>query len=209
MGRLRWVWSGALALCVVGLAVSAWWIRARYFPVAAQPVDFDSPPGRVGVLSLSNTAGRMLLVQRAAAFGVAVSGIGLMILTVRRSRIGPVRAAAGVTSAVTAAISVAVAGLTARLLMWDQLALWAVTTGAGLGRGVTPAMSDQVRVVLVDGREISPDEFHVVVSVHAVMVLLTVAAAIALIVLALWPTPNSRTTTTGAGVGTPDPDTGT
>ena len=32
-----------------------------------------------------------------------------------------------------AAISVAVAGLTARLLMWDQLALWAVTTGAGVG----------------------------------------------------------------------------
>jgi quinol-cytochrome oxidoreductase complex cytochrome b subunit len=45
---------------------------------------------------------------------------------------------------------------TGYLLPWDQLALWAVTVGTNM-MGYTPVFGDQVRFVLLGGREIGTD----------------------------------------------------
>ena len=45
---------------------------------------------------------------------------------------------------------------TGYLLPWDQLALWAVTVGTNM-MGYTPVFGDQVRFVLLGGKEIGTD----------------------------------------------------
>ena len=45
---------------------------------------------------------------------------------------------------------------TGYLLPWDQLALWAVTVGTNMA-GYTPVFGEEVRFVLLGGKEISPE----------------------------------------------------
>ena len=45
---------------------------------------------------------------------------------------------------------------TGYLLPWDQLALWAVTVGGNMA-GYTPVFGEEVRFVLLDGKEIGPN----------------------------------------------------
>jgi quinol-cytochrome oxidoreductase complex cytochrome b subunit len=52
------------------------------------------------------------------------------------------------------------AALTGSLVSWDQLALWAVTTGAGHLTGVGAASGDQVKYVIAGGRELSPSTYE-------------------------------------------------
>jgi len=41
-------------------------------------------------------------------------------------------------------------------LPWDQLALWAVTVGGNMA-GYTPVFGEQLRFVMIDGKEIGPN----------------------------------------------------
>jgi quinol-cytochrome oxidoreductase complex cytochrome b subunit len=53
------------------------------------------------------------------------------------------------------------AGLVGRLLPWDQLALWAVTTGSnGEFDGVRAVFSSQAKFVTINGREVSPSTYE-------------------------------------------------
>ena len=45
---------------------------------------------------------------------------------------------------------------TGYLLPWDQLALWAVTVGGNMA-GYTPVFGEQLRFVMIDGKEIGPN----------------------------------------------------
>lgn len=70
---------------------------------------------------------------------------------------------------------VAAASFTGYLLPWDQMALWAVTTGTDIF-GYTPVFADNVRFVLINGVEIGSDTLLRWFIVHvAVLPILLVA----------------------------------
>ena len=57
---------------------------------------------------------------------------------------------------------------TGYLLPWDQLALWAVTVGTNMA-GYTPVFGEEVRFVLLGGKEISPETLLAMVCVARVV----------------------------------------
>jgi quinol-cytochrome oxidoreductase complex cytochrome b subunit len=85
-----------------------------------------------------------------------------------------------VTAAGIALVSTWVAVRTWPLVRWDQVGLWAVTVGTNFAGLWKPAMSDQVRFVLINGSEVSPHTYLAALLIHLaapVLALLCIAVS--------------------------------
>jgi quinol-cytochrome oxidoreductase complex cytochrome b subunit len=111
-------------------------------------------------------------VTAIALLAVAVALVVLAIL--RRGTTG----APGVVAGVGVLVTVGGAYVLGRLLPWDQLALWAVTTARGSGLGVAMTFNSRVKYVLIDGREVSASTYHWWAMAHVALSALVVLALV-------------------------------
>jgi quinol-cytochrome oxidoreductase complex cytochrome b subunit len=95
--------------------------------------------------------------HEAAAIALLVVAVALVALAIlRRARTG----GSGIVAAVGVLATVGASSVTGRLLPWDQLALWAVTTGNDLRYGVAATFDDRVKSLIARSREISIGTYH-------------------------------------------------
>jgi quinol-cytochrome oxidoreductase complex cytochrome b subunit len=149
---LRWVIAGMGAALLV-LVVTGLYLIWNYVP--APTLIFRNVHGSGHVSSLPRD---VQSVHRWASRVFVALGLGAAvlagILAGQRRRWRPGLAGAGL---VVAALAAAVTG---RLLPWDQLALWAVTVGKNF-KGVTSMLpGDEIRYVIVGGREMSVESYQ-------------------------------------------------
>jgi quinol-cytochrome oxidoreductase complex cytochrome b subunit len=156
--------AAAMGLLIV-LSITGVWLWLNY-----KPVPFTGPDATPA----QNAVDRYRNLHQLASFALIAVVAAIALLTVL------IPAVRRWWPAVTAAIAlVAVAFVTGPLLAWDLLSVWAVTTGLDK-MGYSKMFSDEVRSVLVDGREISPGTFRVYLFAH---VLPAVVALVAVVVL--------------------------
>ncbi len=110
---------------------------------------------------------------------IAVQGVvaGSVIGIMRSPR--PSEVARRILALATAGVAVAVAAFTGLLLRWDQLALWAVTTGQEI-RGYTWTFGDEVRFALVNDSVVGVDTVRRLLVVHLGSAVVLTAAGVAL-----------------------------
>jgi hypothetical protein len=102
-------------------------------------------------------------VALVAVAGAATAGIISLSRPVGHKRIVPALAAA--TVLLGGALLVM-----RRMVLWDQLALWAVTDNFEAGRGAWwPARSDSVRFILVGNSEVSKGHYLFVTVAHTIV----------------------------------------
>lgn len=159
-----------LVVGVVGMVIiSGWQVLTDYRPVAGGEGLFAWEPPR------SSAWFRMLLGVLAAA-GVAAA------IRFRHHR----RALA---SAVVGALAAAIAGIFSALVLWEQVALAAVTVGSDI-RGLwwPMAHADEVRFLIIDGAEVGVGTYQrwLLVNICAVVV------ACAALISAVWPETRDR-----------------
>jgi quinol-cytochrome oxidoreductase complex cytochrome b subunit len=156
----------AIGLLVV-ISVTGVWLWQNYRPSAFTATD-ELTAAQIAVdrfRDVHNLASFALI-----AVVVAIAVLIVVIPAVRRW-----------WPAVTAAIAlVAVAFVTGPMLAWDQLSLWAVTTGLDK-RGYSKTFSDEVRWVFTDGREVSPGTFRVYAYTHVTPAAVAIVAVVVLI----------------------------
>lgn len=115
-------------------------------------------------------------VHRLAAIAFVVVAIVMVVLTVIRRVRDDVRGLLASSALLAAGVAAAIVG---RLLPWDSLALWAVTTGKEL-TGVRAAFDSRVLVVGIDGREVSPSTYEFWAYAHLGLAVLVGAALVLL-----------------------------
>lgn len=114
-------------------------------------------------------------VHRVAAVALLVVAVGLVILAVvRRSRAG----ARGIIAAVGVLASVGGAYVVGRLLPWDQVALWAVTTRRDMRLGVDLTFDDQIKFLIVRSRVVSVSAYHRWAYAHLALAALAIVALV-------------------------------
>jgi quinol-cytochrome oxidoreductase complex cytochrome b subunit len=117
------------------------------------------------------------VVHQATAIALLVDAALLVVLAIlRRGRTG----ATGVVAGLGVFATVGAAYVLGRLLAWDQLALWAVTTGRSSSGGVALTFESQVKYVLIDGRQVSASTYHWWAVLHLVLAVLVVGALVLL-----------------------------
>ena len=143
---------GLLAIAFVVLAVTGAWLWFRYQPGV----------GWIGDL------------HRAVAIIFVVVAVVVVALTIirriRHDTRGPLASSALLAAAVAT-------GLVGRLLPWDSLALFAVTTGKGL-TGVSAAFGSAVLTVGTDGRAVSPSTYEFWTYAHLGLAVLVAVALV-------------------------------
>ena len=160
---LGWI---ALATAAVVVGTGAW-LSWNWYPVLPGTDDWLLRDG----MALSAD---MATVHRLSSWTLV--GLLLVFVGLRVGRSADVRRA----GAVLAVIVGSVVGLvTGPPLAWQQLAVWAVTTGDGL-RGLRPFfdMNTQVRFALIDNVEVAPSTMRTLALVHIVLVPLLLAGAV-------------------------------
>jgi quinol-cytochrome oxidoreductase complex cytochrome b subunit len=158
----------AVGLLVV-LSVTGVWLWQNYKPIGFTGLDELTPAQRA--------VDRYRTVHEFASFALIAVVVAIAVLTV------VIPAVRRWWPAVTAAVGlVAVAFVTGPLLAWDLLSVWAVTTGLDK-MGYSKMFSDDVRSVLVDGREISPGTFMVYVFAHVLPAVVALVAVVVLIAI--------------------------
>jgi quinol-cytochrome oxidoreductase complex cytochrome b subunit len=157
----------AIGLLVV-VSVTGVWLWQNY-----RPVPFAGPDATPA----QNAVDRYRSLHDLASFALIAVVAAIALLTV------VIPAVRRWWPAVTAAVAlVAVAFVTGPLLAWDLLSVWAVTTGLDK-MGYSKMFSDDVRSVLVDGREISPGTFMVYVFAHVLPAVVALVAVVVLIAI--------------------------
>lgn len=117
----------------------------------------------------------MRVVHRVAAVALLVVAVALVVLAIlRRAAAG----ARGIVAAVGVLASVGAAYVVGRLLPWDQVALWAVTTKREMRRGVDLTFDDRIKYLIVRGREVAVDSYHRWAYAHLVLGALVVVALV-------------------------------
>lgn len=105
--------------------------------------------------------------QLYASTGFVIAAVvTLVVIWMLRKHVAGSWSALGLSSA--AAVAAVVALWTRPLVQWDQLALWAVTTGTNADGYWYAAFNDEVRFVLVDGAEISQGQYAPAAVAHLV-----------------------------------------
>ncbi len=145
---------GLLVLAFVVLVATGAWLWFRYRPGV----------GWIGDVHLG------------AAIAFVVIAVVVVVLAVVRRVRDDVRGPLASAALLVAAMAAAGVG---RLLPWDSLALWAVTTGSG-PKGVGAAFDSAVLVVGVDGGTVSPSTYEVSAYAHLA---LAVLAGVALVLV--------------------------
>ena len=186
-------WLAATLLVLVPVALTGWWQVEHYRPATATPPS-RSPQAWEDLLTLHD--GDLLAWSRSldgghgwvsdAHRGFATTFVALGAVFVAclfrwawRKRGGD---AVAVVAALVGVGAVALAPASGRGLLWDNLALWAVTVDGSQGGVWYAAFSDQVRFVLAHGHELSQGTYRGDVIEHvAVMPALLVGAAVALV----------------------------
>ena len=105
-------------------------------------------------------------VHRASAYLAVLSAIGFAVLGAVRPS-GPRRWTSPLLGG-GLALTTAAALVTGFLLPWDQLALWAVTVGTNF-TGFGPLLGNQVRFVLINNDEVSPEVIVTWLAIHATL----------------------------------------
>ncbi len=119
-------------------------------------------------------------VHRFAALIFVLLGVGAgilaVVIAVLRRRLAP-----GLSGAAFVVVALA-ASVSGGLLVWDQVALRAVTVGVGY-KGYTRIISGHsVRSIIIDGKEMSPSAFRAWFFAHVAVIPL-VLTAVALVLL--------------------------
>jgi quinol-cytochrome oxidoreductase complex cytochrome b subunit len=154
---------GAVVAVAAVLAVTGVWLTFTYRPDAAQAWrDLDLPSAGIGWTRMTHQVAAALLVPLVVAFLV----VG--VVAYRRWRLA---AALLITT-----LALAYTGL---LLPWDQLALWAVTTGTDYQGMLGAAFGDEVRFVLFGGVEIGQAALRLWFLVHTVALTVVFAGLLA------------------------------
>ena len=199
-------WLAATLVVLVLLALTGWWQVAHYRPQVPVARTEQGPswqellelqtggpsltwdqidalqPVQVGA---SHGDGWVSDAHRGFAVVFLAVGLGLVIAVIRwmwREHVDDLVALAAL------GVGLGASGLafsSSHRLLWDQLALWAVTVGTNI-RGVwVAAFGDQIRFVLVDGREITQDDYAAQLLGHAVAVPVLLVGAAGLLALRL------------------------
>jgi quinol-cytochrome oxidoreductase complex cytochrome b subunit len=156
-----------LAAALVVLTATGLWLWFRYQPTAA-----DAWPTVKG--APGHDEGWIRITHRVTSFVVIVLAVATVVLVVgARIRAGTRGIVAGVGVLVTALA----ASFTGYLLPWDQLALWAVTTGGDM-RGAQVVFRNEVKYVLSGTREVSPATYRFWAVAHVVLALLVVVTVV-------------------------------
>jgi hypothetical protein len=177
---LSWVALGLVALTLLAalaLLVSSLALYRGYVPSPAGVEPALRPAGAASALD-------WIAREHVAAVAVVVLAVlaaaACLLVAVTRGGIAWVVALVGALVAACGAIA-SLATRTA--VQWDQLALWAVTAGADVKGYQAATGGDVVRFVVVDGREVAPLDYRLVLGVHmggatvAVVVLVVALAA--------------------------------
>ena len=170
---LVWV----LALLVAVLALTGVYLVFAYRPAASQAWPQLAPADRsTGGPELARTIHRW-----AAILAVAVAAVTAVLVVVEAAVRwhGPRRRRGGVLTGPAIALVVVGGLITGLLLPWDQLALRAVTVGTNLDGYGAILWGDQVRFVLIDGREVSVGDLRMLLVVHALVLPVVLAALLA------------------------------
>jgi quinol-cytochrome oxidoreductase complex cytochrome b subunit len=116
------------------------------------------------------------VVHQVAAVVLLIVAVALVVLSiVRRTRTG----AAGIVAAVAVFVTTGAAYVLGRLLPWEQLALWAVTSGDDdLRLGVDVTFDDRIKFIIVRGREVSASTYHWWAIAHLVLSALALLALV-------------------------------
>ncbi len=139
---------------LVALAASGAWLWWNYFP---------------------GSDAWIRVVHQVAAVALLVIAVGLVIVAiVHRAGAG----ARGIVAAVGVLASVGAAYVVGRLLPWDQVALWAVTTKREMRRGVDLTFDDRIKYLIVRGHEVAVDSYHRWAYAHLVLSALVVVALV-------------------------------
>jgi hypothetical protein len=171
---MRWlhvIVLGTLAVAVLVLVVASWRLLTDYQP---------TPVGDPRLADGYRTATRTLIAV----------GTVLAVLRATIWREPGSRGVAPIAFAIGGTLLVGISTFTLGNLMWEQVGLWAVTTGADVAGFATAAFDDQVRFVIVDGHEISTGSYARTLVVHGFVTVLGIAA---IGVAALWPVRSRRT----------------
>ena len=164
--------AGAALLCAVGTASAGIVLAGSYRPhapgaeMALLPSGVRRSAAWVDWYVIGSSS---MLVFAAVVVGVVVG------LRFSRPAVSSGRAAM-VASAVTV-IAAVVTVATRPLVQWDQLALWAVTTGSDVDGYWYAAFGDGVRFVLLGGRGLSQGRYAATLVVHLIAPVVAVVGA--------------------------------
>jgi quinol-cytochrome oxidoreductase complex cytochrome b subunit len=143
---------GLLAISFVVLTATGAWLWFRYQPAV----------GWIGD------------VHRAAAIAFVVIAVVAVVLTIIRRVRDDARGPLASVAVLVAAVATAVVG---KLLLWDQLALNAVTVGSGTA-GARAAFGPAVKFIIIDGREVAPSTFEFWAYAHLGLAVLVAGALV-------------------------------
>lgn len=115
--------------------------------------------------------------HQVSAWALLVVAVALVVVAILRR--GRARAP-GVVAAVGVFVTVGAAFVTGRLLPWNSLALWYVTTGDDIS-GARAALASSVRAIGIDGREIFPLAYALWAYAH-----LALAGIVVLALVLVW-----------------------
>jgi hypothetical protein len=164
----RWMSTVVLGLAVAGIVAAvvaeatAAWLFLRYRPTADGVAPALLDPAARPTSTWTDIHGGALaalvvfvvLVLLLAPAAVAEEGRGV----VRPVGVGLI--------ALVGVVGAAVGAITTRLVLWDQVALEAVTVGSSFRGWKMAAFDDGVRFVLVDGVEVSPGSYAIALVAH-------------------------------------------
>ena len=170
MRWLHFIVLGTLAVAVLVLVVASWRLLTDY-----QPKPIGDPRLADGYRTATRTliaVGTVLAVLRATIWRDAGS-----------------RGATPIVFAVVGTLLVGISTFTLGDLLWDQLGLFAVSTGVDAAGFLEATSGDTVRFVVVDGREISTGSYTRTLVLHGIV---TVLGTLAIAVAALWPVPSRK-----------------
>jgi hypothetical protein len=171
---VRRIFAILLGLALAGIVVSGLYLSFRYFPYPAS-VFGEVRSGRHSKPALLGYAEAAHVVFAVAALVCSLFlGATLVIPALRGGR----RFVAWVVGGVGLIAALGYGLVTGGMLAWDQLALWAVTTGTGI-KGVWN--QSNVRFYIVDNFEVSRSDYRSRVVVHTIVLTLVVLIALALL----------------------------
>jgi len=162
---MSWIVGALFAVLIVtGIALTF-----RYRPTVTLPYANVTSLESHSPISLRSVHRLAAVLFVPAVGALATASIGLFLE--RRTR-------GSIALSLIAGVATLAAGFTGYLLPWDQLALWAVTTGSDM-RGYGPILRhDNVRYVILGSREIDVSTFSRWFWIHTLVVPLVIAAAL-------------------------------
>ena len=150
-------------LAAVGTA-SLGFVLAEVYRPHVQPFSFGGLPSEElrGSAAWSDWHVRLSFLFLAAFIGLA----GALAWLAYRARLSPARTVILLVSSGFAVLTAIVTIGTRATVEWHQVAMWAVTNDFDATGYLSAAFNDDVRFVLIDGREVSNGEYGMALVAH-------------------------------------------